>query len=161
MKRERGPWRSSCDLFPSLTRKINWILMLQSFCSLHKTLGVLRATPCSFGHLYWSKDILQSGRATVLDRTNEAANSPSPRKRSMKPCTSRRPKTRHFQYLICGVVKRVPRAAALLRDPSIGRAKEQLSLCRLRRSLATRAGLLKIIQIEILFPSVSIFRCAA
>ena len=36
-------------------------------------------------------------------------------------------------------------AVAFLRDPSRGPAKEQLSLCRLRRSLATCAELLKII----------------
>ena len=85
-----------------------------------------------------------------MDRIiDAAANSPSPRKWSMKPRT-RRSKTRHFQYLIGGVVNRVPRVLSywqslFLRDPSRGPAKEQLSLCRLRRSLATCAELLKII----------------
>ena len=122
--------------------------MLQSSCSLHSTLGVLSAASRSFRPSPLIKR-LQSWQATILDRIIDgAANSPSPRKWSMKPRT-RRLKVRHFQFDWRGNQPRsqgsLPLAAALLRDPSIGQAKEQLSLCRLRRSLATRAGLLKII----------------
>ena len=122
---------------------------VESSCSLHPTLGVLSAASRSFRPSSLIKR-LQSWQATIMDRIiDAAANSPSPRKWSMKPRT-RRPKTRHFQYLIGGVVNRVPRVLSywqslFLRDPSRGPAKEQLSLCRLRRSLATCAELLKII----------------
>ena len=122
---------------------------VESSCSLQPTLGVLSAASRSFRPSPLIKR-LQSWQATIMDRIiDAAANSPSPRKWSMKPRT-RRPKTRHFQYLIGGVVNRVPRVLSywqslFLRDPSRGPAKEQLSLCRLRRSLATCAELLKII----------------
>ena len=81
---------------------------VESSCSLQPTLGVLSAASRSFRPSPLIKR-LQSWQATVIDRIiDAAANSPSPRKWSMKPRT-RRPKTRHFQYLIGGVVNRVPR----------------------------------------------------
>jgi len=82
--------------------------MLQSSCSLHSTLGVLSAVSRSFRPSPLIKR-LQSWQATILDGIIDgAANSPSPRKWSMKPRT-RRPKTRHFQYLVGGGINFVPR----------------------------------------------------
>lgn len=85
---ERGPWSSRVILFPSPPRKINWILVLQSSCSLHSTLGVLTAASCSFGPFYSSKDCSRDKLQSWI--TNGAANSPSPWKWSIKPGTRRR-----------------------------------------------------------------------
>ena len=119
---------------------------VESSCSLYPTLGVLSAASRSFRPSPLIKR-LQSWQATIMDRIiDAAANSPSPRKWSMKPRT-RRPKTRHFQYLIGGVVNPgfSPTGSRFFARSVERTPKEQLSLCRLRRSLATCAELLKII----------------
>ena len=116
--------------------------MLQSSCSLHSSLGVLRAAPS----LLIKR--LQSWRATILD--NKCSSKlPIPSKMKHEAVHEKAENAPFSIFDWPGSQPRsqgsLPLAAALLRDPWIGRAKEQLSLCRLRRSLATRAELLKII----------------
>ena len=138
---------------------------VESSCSLYPTLGVLSAASRSFRPSPLIKR-LQSWQATIMDRIiDAAANSPSPRKWSMKPRT-RRPKTRHFQYLIGGVVNRVPRVlsywqslfcAIRREDPKRAALLVQTSqiACHLRRTSQDNPRLRSS------FPSVSTFRCTA
>ena len=116
--------------------------MLQSSCSLHPTLGVLSAASRSFRPSPLLKKIAVVTSYNLGQNNWWSSELPIPSKMKHEAAHEKVENApfsifdwRGNQPLSQGSL---PLAAALLRDPSVGRAKEQLSLCRLRRSLATR-----------------------